>query len=57
MTGGGQLVGGGTKRLVVDVGQDNGSARFGEAWAVARWLPSPILVANQALSSIDAAGS
>ena len=28
--GGGQLVGGGTKGLVVDVGEDNGSARFGE---------------------------
>ena len=30
MAGGGQLVGGGTKRLVVDVGEDNGGARIGE---------------------------
>jgi hypothetical protein len=28
--GGGQLVGGGTQRLVVDVGEHHGSARFGE---------------------------
>jgi hypothetical protein len=37
--GGGQLVGGGTKPLVVDVGQDHGSAHFGEAWAVASPIP------------------
>jgi hypothetical protein len=30
IAGGGQLVGGGTKRLVVDVGEHNGSTRFGE---------------------------
>jgi len=37
--GGGQLVGGGTKGLVVAVGQDHGSARFGEGLAVASPIP------------------
>jgi hypothetical protein len=37
--GGGQLVGGGTKRPVVDVGQDNGSARFGEGLGGGQPIP------------------
>jgi hypothetical protein len=39
MTGGGQIVRGGTKRLVVDVGEHNGSTRFGEGLCGGKPIP------------------